>query len=590
MAEAALPKTCISCTRAIVTPATCPRFELYTHICCGRDISLVFTLFSRAFSAPPSAAVLAPILGLPHNIHITTSTMEKHLHTTAIDLDDAPHIEPAMAGTVQDHSDMTRIGRVQRFRRNFHFLHTLGLICVLMITWEGVLFTNSYNLPRRRPRRLGMGIPRRSDRHGPCCPFHGGDGINLAQLRGTSMLGSGNISIRGWLCVLGWQANFASVMYLCGESTLSLAIQTNPDLHPEKWHGTLVVIGYAALSALFHLTLGQHLPKVELGMLLLHILGFIAVLATLWSLGPKAPCVLRLHDIQQRRRLGRRLAAQPSSAPRAPSFALIGADSAVHLAEEVHGRKPHHPSRHGRQRALQRRHGVCDGRHGGVLHHGPAGITRSRDADFDRRLNGHGKQRGSGNKEGAGTEKKKEKGSTTVQSPSSTSPQNSPSPPDATNDPQRSHGHVQNASYGLPHRRWSLGPLGAAINITALAFIAPLWIAAFFPLSSDVDAGTLKWAVVIYVAVVAFAVVYYWGWARGVDSSPRPGHLRESLGRDDRRTRLLIQHHGHASSMIVTTIAGPASVTAAAASGQPFAILLVGSILRMQVYAVGRFS
>ncbi|CAG8045893.1 unnamed protein product [Penicillium salamii] len=65
----------------------------------------------------------------------------------------------------------------------------------------------------------------------------------------------------------------------------------------------------------------------------------------------------------------------------------------------------------------------------------------------------------------------------------------------------------------LPHHRWSLGKFGGAVNFGALAFLCPMFLFAFFPLSTNVTVETMNWSVAMYVGVVGSASLYY--WARG---------------------------------------------------------------------------
>ncbi|RDW81020.1 putative GABA permease [Aspergillus mulundensis] len=61
----------------------------------------------------------------------------------------------------------------------------------------------------------------------------------------------------------------------------------------------------------------------------------------------------------------------------------------------------------------------------------------------------------------------------------------------------------------LPHRRWSLGRFGMAINIASMAFLLPAFVFSFFPLMAEVDAKTMNWSVVMYIGLIALASVYY---------------------------------------------------------------------------------
>ena len=61
----------------------------------------------------------------------------------------------------------------------------------------------------------------------------------------------------------------------------------------------------------------------------------------------------------------------------------------------------------------------------------------------------------------------------------------------------------------LPPRRWSLGRFGMAINIGALCFLVPVFVFAFFPLTSTVDRESMNWCVVMYGGIMIIAILYY---------------------------------------------------------------------------------
>ncbi len=63
-----------------------------------------------------------------------------------------PEVEPPPSttskdGTPSDQHDMSRMGKSQQLRRNFHFIPIFGFAAVLMITWEATLSSASYVLP-----------------------------------------------------------------------------------------------------------------------------------------------------------------------------------------------------------------------------------------------------------------------------------------------------------------------------------------------------------------------------------------------------------------------------------------------------------
>lgn len=61
----------------------------------------------------------------------------------------------------------------------------------------------------------------------------------------------------------------------------------------------------------------------------------------------------------------------------------------------------------------------------------------------------------------------------------------------------------------LPPHRWTLGRFGMAINIAAQAFLLPVFVFAFFPLTSSVTPESMNWCVVMYCGIIIIAVLYY---------------------------------------------------------------------------------
>lgn len=85
----------------------------------------------------------------------------------------------------------------------------------------------------------------------------------------------------GWLTVIGWQATFATSCYLVGTLIQGLVVLTNKNYAPEDWHGTLLYWAVVALSVAINSVGGKVLPRFEGMILILHILGFFAILIPL---------------------------------------------------------------------------------------------------------------------------------------------------------------------------------------------------------------------------------------------------------------------------------------------------------------------
>jgi choline transport protein len=113
-----------------------------------------------------------------------------------------------------------------------------------------------------------------------------------------------------------------------------LLVLNNPDYVFENWHGTLLVIAITAFCIIFNTFLAKKLPIVEGMVLIIHLLGFFAVLIPLWILAPRSsPSDVFTQFLN--------LGGWPTDGLAfmvgllSPVYTLIGADSAAHMSEEV---------------------------------------------------------------------------------------------------------------------------------------------------------------------------------------------------------------------------------------------------------------
>lgn len=86
----------------------------------------------------------------------------------------------------------------------------------------------------------------------------------------------------GWLAVIGWQAALAASSFMTGQMIQSLAILGHQlSYHALPWQGTLIIWATLSLSLTVNLIGGKLLPRIEVVVLVLHILGFFAIMITL---------------------------------------------------------------------------------------------------------------------------------------------------------------------------------------------------------------------------------------------------------------------------------------------------------------------
>ena len=262
--------------------------------------------------------------------------------------------------TRQDEQDMAEQGKRQRFnvrqqlrrannhtdlteKRNFGFMSMLGFTTTMMCTWEAVFFSSFTGLLNGGPPTLIYGflfcwmgtfaVAASLAEMASFAPTAGG------QYHWVSMLAPKSYSnflswLTGWIATLGWNANTAAGVFFGGTMIQGLLVLNYPDYGYERWHGTLLMWA-CLLACIFVNTIGARLlPKIEGVILILHTLGFFAVLIPLVILAPKGSVSFVFQDFANQ--------AGWSSNGLAwfvgiisTNLPFIGYDGPCHMAEEV---------------------------------------------------------------------------------------------------------------------------------------------------------------------------------------------------------------------------------------------------------------
>lgn len=92
---------------------------------------------------------------------------------------------------------------------------------------------------------------------------------------------------------MAWQATVASASALTGQMIQGLVVLNYPNYPFERWHGTLIIYGVMLVAVIFNTVLASQLPNVESTILVLHIIGFFAILIPLVVLAPHGSA----HDV-----------------------------------------------------------------------------------------------------------------------------------------------------------------------------------------------------------------------------------------------------------------------------------------------------
>ncbi|KAM5343930.1 hypothetical protein ACJ41O_012467 [Fusarium nematophilum] len=242
-----------------------------------------------------------------------------------------------------DREQLARLGKKSVLKRNFQFLTILGFNCAILITWEGTLMNFAPGLANGGPGGLVYGfifvwIGNLSVFSTLCelisiAPTSGGQYHWVAMLapRWCSKYLS---YITGWLTLAGWQGTSAATAFLTGTMIQGLVTFMVPSYNAQTWQGTLLLWFCALVAVLINTVISSMLPKLEGMILILHIIGFFAVLITLVTFGANGDASSVFLEFRNE-------GMWPSQGLSwfvgllGCVFSFVGVDSSFHLCEEV---------------------------------------------------------------------------------------------------------------------------------------------------------------------------------------------------------------------------------------------------------------
>ncbi|KAL3482413.1 amino acid/polyamine transporter I [Aspergillus californicus] len=208
-----------------------------------------------------------------------------------------PYSEPhELHGSVSKSSDdavLARLGKKPVLRRNFGLISMLGFSCTILVTWEGLTCLFLQPLTNGGPAGAVYGFL--FVWLGTACVF-----VVLSELASMAPTSGGQYHwvsmlaprscvkflsyISGWLTVIGWQATFATACFLTGTMIQGVVVLTNPDYVPAYWHATMYYWAVVVFAVGINVVGRSVLPRLEGLILVVHILGFFAVMIPLVSL------------------------------------------------------------------------------------------------------------------------------------------------------------------------------------------------------------------------------------------------------------------------------------------------------------------
>jgi amino acid transporter len=220
----------------------------------------------------------------------------------------------------------------------------LGFSCTILITWEATLVLSAQGLANGGQAGVIYGyiivwlgnisVFTTLSELASMAPTSGGQYHWVAMLAPRSC--SKFLSyITGWLAVGGWQGSVASSGYLTGGMIQGMIAMTHPDSYkPEPYQGTLLFWAIIFFAVFINAVVSSALPKFEGLILILHVLGFFAILIPMVSLADHADPYVVFTTFQNNGGWSSQglsfMAGLIGNV-----FAFVGVDAAFHMSEET---------------------------------------------------------------------------------------------------------------------------------------------------------------------------------------------------------------------------------------------------------------
>lgn len=243
----------------------------------------------------------------------------------------------------RDRAELHRLGKKPVLRRNFGFMSMLGFSCTVLVTWEAILIIFDIGFMNGGPSGLIYGYllvwAGMASTFASLSELASMAPTSAGQYHWASMLAPRSSQrflsyITGWLTVWGWQAMVASPFYLSGTMVQGMIVMTRPTYNPKPWQAVLLFWASISVAVFVNAVIGRLLPKFEGFILILHILGFFAVLLPLVVYGPHQEA----SEVFNKFRNEGNWPTQGLSfmiGIVGTVFAFAGADGAIHMSEEI---------------------------------------------------------------------------------------------------------------------------------------------------------------------------------------------------------------------------------------------------------------
>lgn len=242
-----------------------------------------------------------------------------------------------------DSQILARLGKKQVLKRRFGFWSLFAFAVCELITWETVLALFAQGFTNGGPAGLVYGfliawlstlsVYTVISELASMAPIASGQYYWVYMLAPPRFKKALSYLV-GWLTSLAWIATVAIESLFAGTIMQGLLILRYPDYNPQLWHGTLLTWAVLLVNIFINIVVPGSLPRFELLIMVLHIGGFIAIMAALLATAPKGNAASVFSTaLNEGGWPTQGLSYCVGFLGNVATF--VGADASVHMAEEV---------------------------------------------------------------------------------------------------------------------------------------------------------------------------------------------------------------------------------------------------------------
>jgi amino acid transporter len=125
------------------------------------------------------------------------------------------------------------------------------------------------------------------------------------------------------------------VSYLAGKQIQGLILLNNPSYVMKAWHGTMLIWAVLVICLVFNTFFSRQLPLVEGIIVVLHILGFFAVVIPLWVLSERTQSARDVFTIFQDNMMWGNIPFAVILGLTGAVATFVGVEAGAHMSEEV---------------------------------------------------------------------------------------------------------------------------------------------------------------------------------------------------------------------------------------------------------------